>query len=85
MRGSYGPPLLGLVLCLFCLFAAFLLNSYFSRSVAREWADATGKFVGSVPNPWVLGGSGKRQFADGLPIRHRQSLRPCCGHPSDKP
>ena len=39
MRGSYSPPPLGLALCLVCLFAAFLLNSYFSRSVAREWAD----------------------------------------------
>jgi hypothetical protein len=27
------------------------------------------------------GGSGKRQLADGLPIRHRQSLRPCRCHP----
>jgi hypothetical protein len=27
------------------------------------------------------GGSGKRQLADGLLIRHRQSLRPCRCHP----
>jgi prepilin-type N-terminal cleavage/methylation domain-containing protein len=31
------------------------------------------------------GGSGKRQLADGLPIRHRQSLRPCCCHPFQLP
>jgi hypothetical protein len=28
-----------------------------------------------------LGGSGKHQLADGSPIRHRQSLRPCRCHP----
>jgi len=28
-----------------------------------------------------LGGSGKRQLADGSPIHHRQSLRPCRCHP----
>jgi hypothetical protein len=28
-----------------------------------------------------LGGSGKRELADGSPIRQRQSLRPCRCHP----
>jgi len=28
-----------------------------------------------------LGGSGKRQLADGSPLRQRQSLRPCRCHP----
>jgi len=31
------------------------------------------------------GGGSKRQFADGLPICHRQSLRPCRCHPFQSP
>jgi len=32
-----------------------------------------------------MGGSGKRKLADGLPIHHRQSLRPCRCHPLQLP